>query len=154
MELKDLCGLHWLTGVKLIRFEDTSLDGRDARCCANLELDGKCFTVVWDEIDHGHHTAVDVPLHESVCPFRGDRFPALQVVGTMDDSLQRKMMYFVDVINGNRVLSIGHDSIAGNTFTVVFSPERAAKNLMILDKSGNLCIPGEWIVSTAVLSEK
>ena len=154
MELKDLCGLHWLTGVKLIRLEDASSDGREARCCAKLELDGKCFTIVWDEIGYGHHTAVAVPLHESFCPFHGDRFPALQVVGTMDDSLQREMLYFVDVINGNRILSIGRDSMGGGIFTAFFYPERAAKNLMLLDESGDPYFPGRWIATKAVLSEK
>lgn len=145
MELTDLVGLHWLSGVKRVRLDEPETDERECRCIVWLEIDCKCYCVAWHDA-HGH-SIVDMPIHDSPIPFPGNRFPPLQVVGSMDDSIQRRMLYFLDVINGNRILSIGRDCMANGHFTAAFQPELASKNLMISDGQLSPRYPGNWVIA-------
>lgn len=145
MELRDLVGLHWLTGVKRVRLEEPGTDGRECYCGAWIEIDCKCYCVIWEETCG--RTVETLPINLSPAPFQGDRFPPLQVVGSMDDSMQSRMLYFLDVINGNRILSIGRDSFANFLFTVDFHPELASKNLTISDGQSRPRYPGNWVIA-------
>lgn len=155
MKLADLVGLHLLTCVNRVRIESRGEKPETETVIAYIELDGQTYTMKGFNIVNrgGHLESVDVIdrnwLGRDVRrTLDQDRFAPIQVLATMDDTIQTEQLHFHDCTNGRRILSVGCDRIASHHFSVDFRPELAARNLMVSADGGCLAYPGDWIIAS------
>ena len=107
MELKDLRGCHYLSGVERISFsgitclwEDTVIDG------IRFKLDGITYEAIEDP-DDGYRSCMD-ELRVSNAEMRFT-FPAIKVFCHMDSNVNDELLIVRDFVNGKEVLRVGTD---------------------------------------------
>lgn len=130
MELKDLVGLHFLTGVDFENFETGGYYNWDAQV-VNFVLDGITYTATEDPED-GYRSCM---REIKVSDFRVTNiFPAIQVLGVMRrrefSSYDSDIIDFYDTKNGKPVLSVGTDNLDNYypSFVSDFQPENMSIN--------------------------
>ena len=123
MELKDLIGLHELSGV------DTTIEG-DAEV-VRFVLDGKTYKATEDPNDGYRSYLKELEVTDEVT---SNNFPPQKVLGKMkgdDTHLVHDIIQFIDVITSKIVLEVGTDeSDSYYPYCVLYwSPENLACNI-------------------------
>ena len=99
MELKDLVGRHWLSGVDFETEKDTGYDKNDAQVI-NFILDGETYTATEDPSD-GYRSCLS-DIYKSRKRIKNS-FYSIEVIGSMDDEI----IEFKAIQNEKIVLSVG-----------------------------------------------
>lgn len=125
MKLKDLVGIHCLSGVDLSVINDSGYDCN----CVKFTLDGVTYCAVEDPDDGYRSYCGELVVSDSSCRFQ---FPALQVLCTMqfEGLWGDDVLLFTDVITGKEVLAVGTEDL--NDYYPVcvmrYTPENMAHN--------------------------
>ena len=132
MELKDLIGLHYLTGVEMSVIKD---DGDDCNC-VKFTLDGITYCAVEDPSDGWRSYCKTLVISDASAKYS---FPPLQVLCVMESGKELNdeppylvdVLRCIDVITGKEVLAIGTEGFDDYYPGCVmrYTPENMAHNI-------------------------
>ena len=140
MELKDLVGLHELSGVdstteKVKQWGDHYEDANVVR----FVLDGKTYKAIEDPDDGFRSYCKELEVCDEVV---SNNFPLQKVMGKMKDNSTYEVndvIQFIDVVTGKVVLEVGTDNIDDfYPYCVMnWSPENLACNVGNITANGS-----------------
>jgi hypothetical protein len=129
MELKDLVGLHKLSGVDMSNESIKAEWGDSFEDCQviNFILDRKTYTAIEDPSDGYRSSMQEVKESKVVVK---NKFAPVKVMGVMRPDNSDDVIDFFDVKTGKIVLSVGTDDLDDYypSFVAEFTPENMAIN--------------------------
>jgi hypothetical protein len=130
MELKDLVGLHELSGVDTTTVKVKWGDHYEDANVVRFVLDGKTYKAIEDPDDGYRSYCKELEVCDEVV---SNKFPPQKVMGKMKDNDTDSIndtIQFIDVVTGKVVLEVGTDNTHDYyPYCVMnFSPENLACN--------------------------
>ena|SRR5690554_4167382 len=107
MKLKDLVGLHDLSGVDVA----TEMYGGDVVNVVRFVLDGKTYKATEDPDDGYRSYLAEIEVTDEKVT---NNFPPQKVVGTMKVAgwYEHDTILFIDIVTGKVVLKVGTDDVS------------------------------------------
>ena len=129
MEVKDLVGLHKLSGVDMSneKIKEEWGDGFEDCQVINFILDKKTYTAIEDPSDGYRSSMREIKLSKVVIK---NVFKPVKVMGVMRQDTSDDVIDFFDVKTGKVVLSVGTEDLDDYYpgFVAYFNPESMAIN--------------------------
>ncbi len=127
MELKDLVGEHYLTGVES-HVSKVNMWDEDAECLTFI-LDGVAYTAMEDPED-GYRSCLGDIIEEPDTSIVKNRFAPIRVVAIMSDESDAEVLQLIEIESGSIILEVGTRNTSDYYpwFVADFFPDRLACN--------------------------